>query len=403
MPKFSYKVKDPQGKTVTGLLEGPDAPAVSKNLKSQGYFVIEISEVGKKLGINSALKNARGVGKNDIVNMTRQLAVMLTTGLTLTDGLAILRNQANNQKLQKLLSDIVADIEGGQSFSKALEKHPNVFTSNYIAVIRSGEVSGLLDKMLNRLADNLERERDFDNKTKGALVYPMIIVIGMAIVMAIMMLFVIPTLTNLYSELNADLPLPTLIVIAISNFFVNFWYIVLGLIIGSYFGFQTWKSSESGRYILDGFLLQVPVWGTLQRNINLAEMTRTVGLLAGSGTPIIEALQNTAKSARNERYSEAMMNVSKKIEKGMGLGTAFSQDELFPPLVAQMARVGEETGKLDEVMLKTSAYFEGEAERIIKALTTILEPVILAVLGVSVGFLIISVILPIYNLTSKIG
>lgn len=403
MSKYAYRAKNPMGQTVSGTVDALDTHSVAELLRTQGLFVIDI-KTGFSTSFLSALSSrfTEKIGFSDITNFTRQIAVMISTGLTITESLAVLRNQAHNEAMRRLVEHLIVDVEGGASFSKALGRHKNVFSNIYIAVVGAGEASGLLDKMLVRLADTLEHEREFRGKTKGALLYPLIIMVGMGIVMTIMMIFVVPQLSSLYEQLQAELPLPTKIVIAISNFFVNFWYIAIAMLVGSYIFFHSWKKTESGKYTMDSIALHIPAWGTLQSDINIAEFTRTFGLLVGSGTPIIDALQNVGGASRNIHFSEAVTRIAGQIEKGVSLGSAFAKESVFPPLIAQMARVGEETGKIDEVLVSISNYYEAEADRRVKALTTLLEPIILVVLGVGVGFLVISVILPIYNLTQVI-
>lgn len=400
MTKFSYRAKDAYGQTLTGTLDASDARSVSSILRDQGLLVIDIKTSIPVVIASTVVQRFQRVGFSEVTNFTRQLSVMISAGLTINDSLTAIRNQIqDNTSLEKLIADLQISVEGGLSFSKALSRHTDVFPNIYIEVVKAGEASGLLDKMLSRLADNLERDREFRGKVKTALIYPAIIIGGMLIVMMIMMFFVVPQLTNLYSQLNVELPLPTIIVITISQFLLNFWYLMVIATIVAFFFLNSWRQTETGKFTLDGFILKVPVWGKLQQNANLSEMTRTFSLLVGSGTPIIDALSNVSGATKNIHFEEAIDRVARKVEKGVSLATAFAQEKIFPPLVAQMARVGEETGKIDEVMMKISTYFEAEVERSIKALTSVLEPIILVVLGVGVGFLIVSVILPIYNLT----
>lgn len=403
MTKFSYRVKNSLGKTITGTLDAPDSKSVSAILRKEGFFVVNIQQSYTGSLLSLLLSPFQGkIGFSELTTFTRQISVMISAGLTISDSLASLRNQTTNRKLEKLLADLLVSVESGLSFSKALAVHKNVFPDVYVAVVSSGEASGLMDKMLVRLADNLEREREFRGKLKSAFIYPIVILVGVTIVIAIMMFFVIPQLSVLYSQLAVELPLPTRLVLGASDFFVSFWYLIVGIVAVVFFSLSSWRRTAMGKEAFDRFILKVPAWGKLQENANLAEMTRTLGLLFGSGTPIIEALNHVANASGNILFAAAIRRISKKVEKGLSLGSAASQERILPIIVAQMVRVGEESGTLDEIMLKVSTYFESEADRRVRTLTTVLEPIILAVLGIVVGFLMISVIMPIYSITQAI-
>ncbi|MDZ4229410.1 MAG: type II secretion system F family protein, partial [Patescibacteria group bacterium] len=296
---------------------------------------------------------------------------------------------------------VLREVEGGGSFSKALSKYNNVFDQVYLSLVQSGEAAGVLDKVLLRLADNLEKQAEFRAKTKNALVYPAIITVAMIIVAIVMTVFVIPKLTTLYEEFDAELPAMTRILIGISNFMVKSWYLWLGLgTVGGY-ALSQWRRQPTGKMFFDKFSLKVPVFGQLKTKIILTEITRTLALLIESGVSIIEALEITARTADNILFTGSIQRAAKEVEKGIPLAVAIGQYEHFPPIVGQMLTVGEETGKVDEVMFNLSGYFETEAEQAVKGLTTAIEPIMMILLGVGVGFLVIAIILPIYNLTSQ--
>lgn len=397
MTKFTYSAKNQVGQTVAGVLEAPDERSVFSMLRKQGLFVVDIKTSFSPFAFISS-RFRKKISFSEIVNFTRQLAVMVSSGLTLTEALTAVRNQTTNRHFEKLLSEMLITVESGATFSQTLERYKDLFSPVYVAVIRSGETSGLLDKMLLRLADNLERERDLAGKTKNALLYPTIILIGVGIVITIMMVFVIPQLSTLYNQLSLELPLVTRIVVGLSNFLVSTWYIIVPLFVLAFILVSNWKKTPAGKHVYNMFLLQIPAWGTLEKDANLAELTRMLGVMVASGTPIITALNSIGGALHNSLYGEAILRSARKVEKGLSLATALSQERVFPPIIAQMARVGEETGKLDDVMLKVSVYFEGEVERRVKTLSSVIEPIILAVLGIIVGFLMISVLMPIYDL-----
>ncbi|MBM3205561.1 type II secretion system F family protein [Candidatus Shapirobacteria bacterium] len=399
MNKFKYKAKDKNGKTVEGLVEAATSAQAAKILRERNLLVIKLTPKGEEFFIQ-VKKGLGRVGHQDKVNFTRQLSTMVSAGLTITEALSILELQAS-PAMARVIGEILREVEGGVSLADSLERHGHVFDAIYVALIRAGEAAGVLDKVLLRLADNLEKEAEFLRKIKGAMVYPMIVIGGMFLVMAIMVIFVIPKLTLIYEEFSADLPPLTKLLIAVSKFASRFWWLAGGLLAGLVLVGRFLLRNIVIRKQFDQVLLKMPVVGKLRRSLMLTEFTRTLGLLVGSGILIVEAIDVTTKSLNSPNYQEKMREVSKEVEKGLPLATALAKTELFPPILPQMVAVGEETGKLDEVLGKVSAYFEQEADAAVKGLTTALEPIIMIVLGVGVGFLMVAIIMPIYNLTSQ--
>lgn len=400
MKRFTYKAKDKSGELVKGEVEASSEQSAAKLLQQKGLVVIEIKPARSGIaGIVASFRNR--VGDDDVANFTRQLSTMVNAGLPIIDALAILRQQSQGA-MKKVISQILADVEGGESMSAALSRHPKVFSPTYIALIKSGEVGGVVDEVLARLADNLEKQQEFKGKVKGALIYPAIIIVGMFIVGLIMMIFVIPRLTTLYDEFDAELPTPTRILIGLSGLIVRFWPIVLLLIIGAIYGFSAYRRTENGRKKTDEFLFKIPIIGELQRQVILTEMTRTLSLMVGSGVSILESLTITAGVVGNVIISDALKDVADQVEKGFPIAYAFAKHpEAFPFILSQMVAVGEETGKMDEVLSKISHVFEVESDQKVKALTSAVEPLVMVLLGLGVGFLVIAIILPIYNLTSQ--
>jgi type IV pilus assembly protein PilC len=341
------------------------------------------------------------VGINDVVNFTRQLATMIGAGLVITDALTILKSQAENPNMAVVIDSLQKEIEGGTSLSAALAKNAAVFDPVYIALIRSGETAGILDQVLTRLATNLEAKREFLGKVRGAMVYPAIIISGMFLVGGIMIIFVVPKLLDLYQEFEATLPTPTIILIAVSRFLNKFWWLALVFLASFVWGLRIFAKTEVGRMKIDSIFFSLPVIGRLRKAMMLNEFTRTVGLLVGGGVLVMDALNVALGAVSSSTYKKAIVKAAKEVEKGTGLAVALAQTETFPPLLPQMVSVGEETGRLDEVLLKIASYFEQEAEVAVRGLTTAIEPLIMILLGLGVGFLIIAVIMPIYNLTSQ--
>lgn len=399
--KLSYKATTKDGKIVQGLIEAKDIQEAAYYLRSRELLPIRI-DIVQKQEILPFLSKINASHHQDVILLTRQLSSMLTSGLTLMQALSILKEQMQNETMKDVVGGIIADVQDGKPFSSSIEKYPKIFSPIYVSLIRAGESSGFLDKILLRLADNLEKDQKLKSTIRSALLYPVIIVILMVVVMGVMMIFVIPQLTVLYQNLNIPLPLPTQIVVGISNFTINFWPVVLiGAGVGI-FGYKKWSDTDSGKLIHDDLVLKVPVFGKIIEQSILTEVSRTMGLLIGAGTLVVQALNETSDVAGNVIYKNAITDISKRVEKGVTIGDSMGAYSIFPPILVQMVKIGEQTGKLDESLIKVSEYFEREVEGKVKTLTTALEPFIMVILGVSVAFLIISIITPIYNLTSSI-
>lgn len=401
MPVYNYSARDNSGKINHGRVEADNEKEAADLIRERSLFLINLTVI-KKGGITFSLVRFKKVSFRDIVNFTRQLSTMVTAGLQMPEAINLLKNQSNNPAFSEMLNKIYRELQGGGNLHGTLIKFPKNFSTSYVALIKAGESSGTLDKVLARLAENLEKDLEFRSKVKGALVYPMIIVIAMFVVFGILMTVVVPKLTELYVDFGADLPLATRILQLISDFSVKFWWvIIIGAIIFSRI-FLKWKTTGVGRQVWDKFTLSLPLFGELQKQIILVEFTRTLGLLVGAGVHILDSLNILVESLGNIHYKEALQDITKKVEKGLPLGTLFAQYQLlFPAILAQMVKVGEETGKMDESLLKLSTYFENESDHTVKGLTTAIEPIIMIVLGVGVGFIVFAIITPIYNLVNQ--
>lgn len=399
--KLRYKATSLDGKIVQGVMEANDANDAAKFLREKDLFPIKIGSDTDDL-VKKFLPFLNKVSTSDIILFTRQLSSMLSSGLTLLKSLQIFKDQTQNEALIDLVSGMITDIEEGKTFSYAISKHPETFSPIYVSLIKAGESSGLLDKVLLRLADNLEKAHKLQGTVKSALMYPAIVVVLMVFVVFIMMIFVIPQLSVLYTSLNVPLPLPTQIVVGLSGIVGTFWPLILVLIGLGIFFYRRWSKTEDGRLIMDRLVLKLPVFGPLMEETILAEFTRTFGLLIGTGTLVVESLDEAADTAGNIHYKNAIKDVAKQVEKGVTIGDAMNSYSLFPPMLIQLVKIGEQTGKMDETLTRASDYFEDQVNDKVKTLTTALEPFIMIVLGVGVAFLIVSVITPIYSLISSL-
>lgn len=399
---FTYRVKDKAGNTSNGTLEAHGLDEAVKVLRDRDLMVINVHEQGEVAHQTKLLGGFLSrVGFGEIVDMTRQLSTMIIAGLPLIDSLALLEGQSRNPSLKAVLADIIQGIRGGSPFSQALTTHPKQFGKIYVALVSAGEKSGKLDVVLERLADNLEKTRNFRSKLKTAMIYPLIIVIGIVLLTMIMMIFVIPQLTEIYSSFDVELPLPTRILIGTSDFMVNFWWLVIAGMVGIFLWFPSFTKTEVGSTLVDTLALRAPVFGSLKKDMIMAEMTRTLGLLVGAGVPILDGLEIVADALDSKSYTASTKEIAHKVEKGFPLGLMFSQNPSYPPIVGQMLIVGEETGKVDETMDRISKYFEQQADEKVKRLSTAIEPIILVILGIGVAFVVLSIVLPMYQLTES--
>ena len=399
--RLRYKAATKTGKIEKGLIDAKDINEAAAYLRSKELMPIHIVK-DQENPVSRIFPMLSRVKSSDLIVFTRQLSSMLSSGLTLMKALSILKDQVQSAAMQEVVNSIINDIEEGKSLSASIAKYPSVFSTIYVSLIKAGESSGLLDKVLARLADNLEKDAKLKSTIKSALMYPIIVVILMITVMFIMMIFVIPQLTVLYQNLNVPLPLPTQIVIAFSNVVGTFWPVILVLGVIGIVLFRRWKKTLEGQLIIDSIILKLPVFGKLIRQTILAEFSRTFGLLVGTGTLVVDALLEVADTAGNIHYKNAIVDVSKQVEKGVTIGDAMSVYPLFPSILIQLVKIGEQTGKVDDSLAKASEYFGREVDQTVKTLTTAMEPFIMVVLGIGVAFLIISVITPIYSLISSI-
>lgn len=401
MTKFSFKAKDWNGKVVKGVLDLGTEVEVVQSIRDSGLVPLAVNKEMQNMYTEISRKVFGRVGTKQVSNFTRQLSTMITAGLALTDALSLLKNQVDRGSLMfEILDDALQSVRGGQSLGDALSKYQKVFGDAYIASINAGEEAGVLEEVLSKLANNLEIENEFKGKVKGAMVYPTIVIIGMVIVAFIMMVFVIPKLLGLYSDFGAKMPASTRALMALSNFAVKFWFLLPILVIGGVSMFWIGGKNQQFRFKRDALKLKLPIWGDISKKNLLANTIRTLSMLLGAGISLVDALKIVSNVADNELYNRAYIKISERVQKGFSIANSFEETGVFPPIVNQMVATGEATGKLDEVLMRVSDYFAVEAQQSVKTLTTAMEPLIMIVLGIGVAFLVVAVIMPIYNLTS---
>lgn len=402
MEIFEYKAKDQAGKTFKGRIEAADEKKAVALLRDQKLVVIDLKPRRENLSLLYQLKKLQGISEADKATFTRLLATMIETGLPITDALSNLALQIENPRFKEIVNEILRDVEGGSSLSSAMARHKDVFSDIYISLIKTGEAAGNLDKTLARLADSLEKERAFKGKIKSALLYPAIVTVMMIGVGALMMMVVVPKIADVYQEANAQLPLPTLMMISLSAFIKNSWYFLVGFFVLMAFVLRALKKTKQGSQFMSNLAFKIPIFGELNRQVTLASLVRTLGVLIASGVAILEALRLTTRTLGQNAFRESLEQAIGQVEKGFPLSATLRASEVFPPIMGQMIMTGEETGTLDEILDRLSNYFEQESAYLVRNLTTAMEPLIIVILGVAVAGLAIAVLMPLFNLVNVI-
>ncbi len=396
-----YKAINLKGDVVHGRVVANDKAEAARYLRIHDIYPIRIEEEGKSQ-FSTFLPFFSRSSTGDLIFFTTQMSSMLESGLNLMQALQVLRNQTRNQYMSEVIQGIVSEVQDGHSFAQALSNYPKMFSSIYVSMVRAGEKSGLLDKVLTRLASNLEKSKQIKDDIRAALIYPVIIIILMIVVISVMLVFVVPQLSTLYASMNIQLPIMTQFVIALSNGFISGLPVIILALVFGIFLYRRWYSTVRGRLLIDQNIIKIPLIGKLMSQSVLIEFARTFGLLVGTGGLVIDSLKQCAETVGNAYYKDAVLDVAKRVEKGVTIGDAMDANEVFPSMLVEMTKIGEQSGKLEESLLRVSEYYEREVSHSVKALTSAIEPIILVVLGVSVGFLIISIITPIYGLLSSI-
>ena len=399
MKKFVYKIFDERGVMTNGVVEANSLAQAATVLKHRKVLIAKLTESTTR-SIDDLLSRLRKPGLDEVSNFTRQLSTMIASGLPLIEALRILREQAK-ARMSVIIDAILTEVEGGSSLGSALEKNSQIFSNVYVALVKAGETAGVLDSVMSKMADTLDKQRDFRAKTKGALVYPVIVLIGMVVVATIMMIFVVPKMTDMYKDFGAKLPAPTRILIGMSNLMVNYWYILFGMLLAGFIFFRRWLKTPTGAIILEQLVFKIPIWGNLKKDTILSEFARTMGLLSTAAIPILDSLRIVADTLDSQIFGDEVRRAAMRVEKGTTLSEAITTQANFPPILGQMLAVGEQTGKVDEILNKLADFYESQTELKVKALTTAIEPIIMVFMGLGVGFLVVAIIMPIYSLTSQ--
>lgn len=389
---FSYKAKDPSGKALEGEVEALDEKAAVAKLKAQRFVVLSIEK-------SKTPKKKKGkVRSNEIVIFSRQLSTLVSSGVPIVQGLSILESQAETPAFSFVIASIRTDIEGGLSISEAMRKHPKVFSELYVSMIKAGETGGILDTILERLSSYLESSQALKAKVKSAMMYPMVVGSVAISITVFLVIFVIPIFKGIFSSFGAELPFLTRIVIGASDMLrANIVYILI-VLAGASYGVKKYLQTEQGKRKFDETALKLPVFGILLKKVAIAKFSRTLGTLIKSGVPILGGLETVAKTAGNKVIEEAVMKSRESIKEGGRLADPLKKSNLFPQMVVQMIGVGEETGNLDTMLIKIADFYDQEVDTAVKGLTSMIEPLIIVFMGVVIGFIVIAMFMPMFEL-----
>jgi type IV pilus assembly protein PilC len=398
---YDYKVRDRTGKVVTGQLVGDSESLVMTKLREMGMTPVEVKKANTGLKMEINLRPGHVKLKN-LAIFSRQFATMVNSGLPILRALAILADQTESKELQKVLTQVRIDVEQGASLSGAMAKHPKAFNDLFVAMVRSGESGGVLDNVLLRLADMLEKEVELRRKIKSAMTYPIAVVALVVLIMGAMLLFVVPQFESIYAQLGGKLPLPTRALLAVSRGVRTYWWIVLLATVGSIVGFRRFKKTPQGRQRIDSFKLRVPVFGTLFHKTALARFSSTLGMLLRSGVPILQALDIVSDTVNNRVIAKAIGDVQTSVREGESIARPLGKHAVFPPMVVQMLAVGEETGAVDTMLDKVSDFYNSEVSAAVDSLTSLIEPLLIAVIGGCVGAAVIALYMPMFNIIKLI-
>ncbi|MSM38203.1 MAG: type II secretion system F family protein [Geobacter sp.] len=406
MAKFNWEARSKSGQIQKGVMEADNIGLVEAQLKRFGFTGITVKGEGKGLGKELKIPGFSGAKKietKDLVVFTRQFATMIDSGLPLVQCLDILSGQQENKTFKDILYKVKESVESGSTFADALAKHPKAFDQLYVNLVAAGEVGGILDTILNRLAAYIEKAMKLKKQVKGAMVYPATILSIAVIVVGVILVFVIPTFAKMFADMGGDLPGPTKLVIGLSNFFKKYILVMIAAFFVLKFAFQKYYATPNGRKVVDRLALKAPIAGPLIRKVSVAKFTRTLGTMISSGVPIMDGLEIVAKTAGNKVVEEAIYNVRQAISEGKTIAEPLAASGVFPPMVVQMISVGEATGAMDTMLNKIADFYDDEVDDAVSALTSMMEPLLMVVLGTTVGGLVIAMYLPIFKMGSVVG
>ena len=398
--EFSYKAKNRAGKVVVGKTIAENEEQARKDIAKQDLFVLSIKN--KKHHFLSELSFKKQVSAKDKIIFTRELAIMIRGGLPLIDALSTLEEQTENLEFKRVIKVIATDVRGGLALSKALAKHPQVFPDLYIAVTTSGERSGKLDEVLNRLSEQLQKDYDLTASVKNAITYPSVVIATLIMVVILMLIFVVPKMRTIFNDMGVALPLATRMLLSISSFVINYWYVILIIIVGLFLFIRFWNRTVAGGLAFDKMKIKIPIFGNLIKKIYLARFTRTTATLIASGLPMLEIIETDRVVVGNKYYEPIFDQIHQDVEGGVPLSLAMKKHKIFPVMISQMISVGEKSGKIDEMLLQLADFYDKEVAAITSNMAALIEPILMVIIGIGVGAAIIAIIMPIYSLVNVV-
>jgi len=397
MALYKYKVKNMSGELLTGSLEKDSKAQCIDELKSKNYFIIDLKEEIIKQDVLD-ISSFKKVKIKDIAVFCREFSTLINAGLPIVSSLATIKEQTENKKFKKALNQIYEDVQKGGTLSDSMRKHSDIFPSLLFNMVEAGEVSGTLDKVMNDLSDHFEKENELNQKVKSALTYPAIVTIVAIFVVIFLITNVLPIFIGMFKDAGAQLPLPTIILLTISYYLTRYWYLFIGVILLIIYIFIKILNTKRGKFFYDRLILNIPIFGPLNRKIITTRFTRTLAALINAGIPLIKSMEVIEKVVGNTFVAEGLKNAQDDIKKGMALSEPLKSLNIFPPMVIQMINIGENSGSLDKILSKTADFYDSEVDASVSQMTTLLEPLIIVVLAVVVGFIIISIIMPIFQI-----
>lgn len=400
MPTFKYRAQESNGKIQAGYIETADLESAAMALRERGYEILLLEEKKHEAPAKGGFSFLNRIKQKDLVVFARTLSVMFSASVPLVDSLRNLSRQAENPRFGGLLHDVANEVEGGAQFSDALEKYSDVFGDFFVNMIRSGETSGQLTEVLEYLADQMEKDYDLNSKIRGAMIYPAFIMSGLLVVAFIMMAFVVPKLTAILEEANVALPLSTRLLIIVANFFQNFWWLIIIMVVGAAAFFRFWITTPGGRYLWDRFKMSIPIFGNLYRRIYVVRFSRSLATLSKGGVDMVSSLEIVSGVMGNEVWKHLVFETIREVNDGNSIVAAMAREKYVPKIMVQMLGVGEESGKIEEVLGRLSSFFQREIDNLVGNLVSLIEPVVMILLGVGVGIMVSAILLPLYNLSS---
>ena len=400
-PFFQYEARNKAGEKITGKLEADNSTQLAKQLKNQDYYVTSITEKRKEIDIGKSLKLSKKVKLKDIAIFSQQFSAMIDAGMNLVASLSIMEEQIEHSRLKEVIANLQEDVEAGSSLFDSMKKYPDVFPNLFCQMVRTGESAGVLDRVLTQLAIHYEKQAEINGKIKAALYYPATIVAVAIVVVIFLLTSVVPTFTSMFASNGALLPLPTRILLGISGFMQNYWWLILLTLVFIIILFSRLKKTPKGEFLFDQFTLKIPVFGKMMQKVYISRFANTLAILLASGVDLLSSIKIVEDVINNRIYGEALTEARGQVREGAVFSKPLEESEIFPSIVVQMVRVGEEAGSLENMLKKIASFYDREVESSIEGSVSLIEPIIIVLLAVVVGFIVISIVLPMFDMLQQ--